>query len=223
MSEWWEMLASRATRTYSQYGEDGVLQAIFEAVGTTSKYLVDIGAGDGIKLSNTRVFLERGWHGARFDVGYAADVYQERITAENVCDILAKYNVPVELDLLSLDIDGIDWYVLRALLRVYSPRVFVCEVNPTIPAEPCVTVVYDPAFAFGENNYFGGSLGAFSQLARAHDYMLIYVHEAINAFFLRRDVATGIVHPDVRFETRPSWPVDPYKRPWHLITEEEYH
>jgi len=219
---WSNVLAASTRKVYSQYGEDGVIQRIFADLGTTNRYLVDIGAGDGFKLSNTKILLEAGWHGARFDVAYGADVFQERITAENVCDVLAKYNVPGEFDFLSLDIDGIDWYVLRAILRSYRPRVFVCEVNPTIPAEPPVTIAYDPAFVFPQCAYFGASLGAFHRLGTVHGYTLVYVHECINAFFVRNDLLPSGVKLSINFKTRASWGPDRLKRPWHLITETEY-
>ena len=214
---WLDTLAGAARIVYSQTGEEGVLEAIFAAVGTTSKYLVDIGAGDGTALSNTRLFLEAGWHGARFDANYAGDVYQERITAENVCDVLAKYNVPAEFDLLSLDIDGIDWYVLRSLLRVYAPRVFVCEINNTYPADPPHAVVYDPAMGPQTSDYFGATLGAYRRLAEFRGYLLVHCLPW-NAFFVRRELLPEGIVPRVLWAPRPSWPRDPLYRPWQPIT-----
>jgi len=218
----WRDPADMFHRVYSQSGEEGVLETIFNNIGETSRYLVDIGAGDGMKLSNTRLFLERGWHGARFDANYAGDVNQERITAENVCDVLAKYNVPCDFDLLSLDIDGIDWYVLRSILRSdYRPRVICCEINSTLPAEPPVAVVYDPAFVFSECAYYGASLDAFRRLAKAHGYRLVHVQAHLNAFFVRSELVPDDAVIEVDFEQTQYWPPDPKQRPWHLLTDEE--
>ena len=210
-------------RVFSQTGEEGVLEALFANIGETNRCLVDIGAGDGKILSNTRLLLERGWHGARFDVAYAADVYQARIAAENVCDVLAKYNVPAEPDLLSLDIDGIDWYVLRALYRGgYRPRVICCEINSTLPAEPPVAIVYNPAHGFDETNYYGASLGAYRRLCEAHGYRLVYVHFALNAFFVPCELIPRDAVIEWEFEPVQCWPTDPKGRPWHLLGDAEY-
>ena len=208
---------------YSQTGEEGVLEALFANIGETNRYLIDIGAGDGVKLSNTRLFLERGWRGARFDVAPSGDVHAARITAENVCDVLAERNVPGEPDLLSLDIDGSDWWVLRAMLRGgYCPRVICCEINSTLPAEPPVTIPYNPMHAFDETAYYGASLGAYRRLCEAHGYRLVHVRFALNAFF----VPSELIPPDavIEWEFTPvqCWPVDPKGRPWHLLGDEEY-
>lgn len=219
MTTWVEELTNAARQVYSQTGEEGVLEAIFAAVGETNRHLVDIGAGDGTALSNTRLFLEQGWHGARFDAAYAGDVSQARITAENVCDVLAKYNTPGEFDLLSLDIDGIDWYVLRALLRGgYAPRVIVCEVNNALPPEPAQAIAYDPAFVFGNNAYFGATVAAYRLLGEAHGYVLAHVRH-FNAFLVRADLVPADAAPQLNHVIYSGWPPDP--RPWVQITAED--
>lgn len=219
MTTWVDTLGSKTRRVYSQTGEEGILEAIFAAVGTTNRHLVDIGAGDGTALSNTRLFLEAGWHGARFDAAYAGDVNQARITAENVGDVLAKYNTPGEFDLLSLDIDGFDWYVLRALLRGgYAPRVIVCEVNNAIPAEPALAIAYDPGFVFANNAYFGATVAAYRLLGAVHGYALAHVHH-FNAFLVRAELMPFGATPVINHVLYAGWPPDP--RPWVPITIED--
>jgi len=212
---WVDGLIDTGRVIYSQTGEEGVIDAILKAIGTESRYLVDIGAGDGKTLSNTRFLLEQGWHGARFDVAYAADVHQHRITAENVCDVLAKYNVPGEFDLLSLDIDGVDWYVLRAILGSYAPRVIVCEVNNAKPASPPLAVQYDPEMVFHDTEYFGATVSAYEMLCKAFGYTLVYVRH-FNAFFVRAELAPPDTEYIDEFQQSSIWPPDP--RPWVPIT-----
>jgi hypothetical protein len=77
-------LSTCARTVYSQTGEEGVLEAIFSTVGETNRYLVDIGAGDGSTLSNTRLFLDRDWTGTRFDIVPHGDVHRAMVTAENI-------------------------------------------------------------------------------------------------------------------------------------------
>jgi len=218
MTTWVEELTNAARQVYSQTGEEGILEAIFAEVGVTNRYLIDIGAGDGTALSNTRLLLEAGWRGARFDAAYAGDVHQERITAENVCDTLAKYNVPGEFDLLSLDIDGFDWYVLRALLREYQPRVVLCEVNNALPAEPPLAIAYDPGFVFADNAYFGATVAAYRLLGAAHGYALAHVHH-FNAFLVRRELMPPGAAPVINHVVYAGWPPDP--RPWVPIAAED--
>jgi hypothetical protein len=223
---WIENLAGLSKGTarsvYSQNGEEGVLEAIFAGIGETNRFLVDIGAGDGVALSNTRLFIERGWTGARFDVKNGEGVHQECVTAENVSSLLAKYRVPRDFDLLSLDIDGVDWWVLRSILRGgYYPRVMCVEVNPGLPAEPPVAIEYDPAFVNSADDYFGASLSAFIMLAESYGYTLVHLPH-FNAFFVRsellpEDAAASVAH----WKVYPCWPPDKQHRPWHPITEDD--
>ena len=117
----------------------------------------------------------------------------------------------------SLDIDGIDWYVLRSLLRVYAPRVFVCEINNTYPADPPHAVVYDPAMGPQTSDYFGATLGAYRRLAEFRGYLLVHCLPW-NAFFVRRELLPEGIVPRVLWAPRPSWPRDPLYRPWQPIT-----
>ena len=219
---WSDALKAAARKGWSQYGEEGVIARLLADLGTTNRYLVDIGAGDGATLSNTKALLDAGWRGARFDIAAAGDVRQERVTAENICDLCARDNAPAEPDLLSLDIDGVDWYVLRALLRGgYRPRAMCVEVNPCLPAEPAVVVAYDPVFRFTDCDYFGGSLAAYRALAAAYGYACVYVHMSINAFLVPRELLPIGAKLSIEFTRRASWPRDPRGRPWHVIGPED--
>lgn len=213
--------ADTAHCVYSQNGEEGVLEAIFAGIGETNRVLVDIGAGDGIALSNTRLFIENGWAGARFDMKNGEGVHRECITAENVAALLAGYHVPTDFDLLSLDIDGVDWWVLRAVLRGgYRPRVMCVEINPGIPADPAVAIEYDPLFVNRGDDYFGASLSAFVSLGKRYGYTLVHLPH-YNAFFVRSDLVPEGAPTEFPWRVYDCWPRDPQHRPWHLITEED--
>jgi hypothetical protein len=210
-------LSTCARTVYSQTGEEGVLEAIFSTVGETNRYLVDIGAGDGSTLSNTRLFLDRDWTGTRFDIVPHGDVHRAMVTAENIGALLAEHVAPHAFDLLSLDIDGIDWYVLRALLREgYRPRVFVCEINNSLPAEPPLVIAYDPTHVFNDSDYFGASLGAYRRLAEAYGYVLVHCLPW-NAFFVQRELLDGRL-TEVEWSPQATWPADPLFRPWRVVT-----
>ncbi|MGI0060808.1 MAG: class I SAM-dependent methyltransferase, partial [Nitrosotalea sp.] len=112
---------------FSQNGEDGILDAIFKKIGTTNNYYVEFGVEDGSQC-NTRFLRERrDWKGLMMDGGDCNTPFikKEFITAENVNSLFEKYKVPDEFDLLSIDIDGNDYWVWKALDKHYRPRVMV--------------------------------------------------------------------------------------------------
>ena len=124
-------------KRYTQNGEAGVLAEIFARVGVTNRYCVEFGCEDASEC-NTAFLLEHGWQGLLMDPGGLsrnpwAVVRKELVTAENVNDLFQKYGVPEAFDLLSIDIDGNDYWVWRAI--TYRPRVVVIEYNAHVPPQ----------------------------------------------------------------------------------------
>jgi hypothetical protein len=201
-------------KKYSQTGEEGVLLSLFERIGTTNNYLVDFGAGDGFSLSNSQYLLEQGWTGLRMDGNAGNDVKSEFITAENIVGLFEKYGVPIEFDLLCLDIDGNDYWVLKALLSKYSPRAIVLEVNGCLPVGIAQTVEYNPSFSYGGDDYYGASYLAFQRLCSG--YTIVYNQQNLNLFLVRNDVV-GDITPDTQelctpyhsHNTEGVWVIDP--------------
>jgi hypothetical protein len=181
---------------YSQNGEDGVIEKIFKLIGTSSKYYLEFGGHDGITASNSRRLRRQfGWTGLLLDGGYenpAINLYKEYITAENINELFAKYNVPGNLDFLSIDIDYNDFYVWKALDKKYQPRLIVVEYNAThLPFEDKV-VEYSPMFSGDATNYYGASILAFYNLGRSKGYSLVYAEkQGVNLFFVRDDLVSG--------------------------------
>lgn len=170
----------------SQNGEDGVLAAIFGAIGVTNRYVVEFGAENGTECNSANL-LRQGWSGLLLDADDhpGTTVRREFITAENVNDVFAKHGIPREFDLLSIDIDGNDYYVWRALNN--RPRVVVIEYNASMPPELSRAIVYDPKFKWDNTDYFGASLRALAELADRKGYELVYCERAGgNAFFIAR-------------------------------------
>lgn len=179
-------------KVYSQFGEDGILEAIFDRIGTGNKRFVEFGVEDGAEC-NTRRLKELGWSGLWMDgAGDGQEVQREFVTAENINALFEKYQVPFEFDLLSIDIDGNDLWVWRSLDARYRPRVVVIEYNATISPSLNRTVAYDPEFVWDKTDYFGASLRALDELARRKGYGLVCCNKmGVNAFFLREDVRKG--------------------------------
>lgn len=178
-------------RTFSQNGEDGVIAAIFDAIGTTNRFVVEFGAGVGGEECNTRLLIEQGWTGLRMDgveQPEPTDVRQEFITAENINDLFTTYDVPDEFDLLSIDIDSNDYWILRAIEERYRPRVIVMEYNASLGPTARTTIPYDPTYVWDVSSYYGASLAALASVAAARGYSLIGCeHLGINCFFVRDD------------------------------------
>jgi hypothetical protein len=177
-------------RFYSQNGEDGILKIIFDRIGSKNRFCVEFGVRDG-KECNTRYLIEKkGWSFLQMDCGDhdAQQIKKEKITAENINSLFEKYEVPVEFDLLSIDIDSYDYWVWKAI-NGYSPRVVVMEYNASIPPSRSLTVPYDSNMSWDGSDYFGASLLALARLGTSKGYTLICCEsEGINAFFVRNDL-----------------------------------
>lgn len=175
---------------YSQFGEDGIIEKVFEIIGTSSKICVEFGAWDGFYFANTANLWTNGWQGILIEADsrkYQALVrnvedhncicIRERVTssgANTIEQILQRAEVDQTIDLLSIDIDGDDYYIFESL-KTLRPRVIICEYNPTIPAE---LELIPP-----RNNYFGCSVSALVSLAEEKGYKLVALTDA-NCIFV---------------------------------------
>lgn len=216
---------------YSQNGEDGIIHAIFAMIGTTNKFCVEFGATNGRTMSNTLYLREqKGWTGLLMEGNTQpenSDVQQEFVTAENVEDLFAKYNVPEEFDLLSIDIDGNDYWIWKAI-KNYKPRVIVIEYNASFPWEESKTIAYNPTFRWNKTDYMGATLQALVKLGKEKGYKLIATDSCgVNAFFVQKNLINGkfnvsleekLYHPAAyKGKTGNKHPADTSNRPWVYI------
>ena len=176
---------------YSQYGTECIIKNIFEKIGLVHKSLVDLGAGDGMYLSNTRIFVESGWNACLIDGNGTGEngVKKAFITRENILSLIE--GTPNEFDLLSIDLDGNDIYILEEILTHYSPRLIVSEVNGSINPEKSLTIPYNAAHEWENDNHYGYSLAARHKLAQKFGYTIICNHLNLNLFYLRNDILFG--------------------------------
>lgn len=204
-------LSAAEVRVFSQNGEDGVLAEIFSRIGTTNQFFVEFGVQDGLQC-NTRFLMEvLGWSGVYFEpnpqtfsrladrLANRADVltFQETVTPENANAVFARVGVPTEPDLLSIDIDGQDYWVWEAL-DDYRPRVVIIEYNSKLPAEARLVETKGLAWE-GVTPFYGASLGALSALGDRMGYSLVHAELAgVNLFFVRKDVAQPFEIPPLR-------------------------
>jgi hypothetical protein len=211
---WYYNLHTHVKKIYSQCGEEGMIDFIFKNITPTNKVAVEFGAGNGINLSNTRNLIQNhGWKGVLWDVDPqgAPDVHKEIITADNVNALLKKYKVPKDFDLLSLDIDGIDYYVWKAM--TYKPKVVILECNAAITPSIPLAVPYDEKHVFENSDWFGASFMAYRNLSNAKGYIHVGTVSNMNMFFIREDLLpAGSMNTSVVVTEAHGWPRDPKNR-----------
>src|ERR1035437_3046107 len=161
---------------YSQCGEQLILEQLINKIKLTkNKFAIEFGASDSSIFSNTK-FLEEKYNCQRllFDIEPKADnVYKVKITSKNINYIFSVYQVPRDFDLLSIDIDGMDYWVLNALDTItYRPNIIIIEYNPQL--EGCITVEENDNYIFDGTIYHGASYLAMCRLAISKNYIPIY-------------------------------------------------
>lgn len=222
-------------RVYSQHEEDGLLLYLLARIGVGAGGCVEIGAGDGTENNTANLIVNHLFTGLLVDGGkghgrIADDFYrskqnsrfwppefrEEWVTAENVDGIIAsaKKVTTESVRLLSIDVDGNDYWVWRAITGI-TPEIVVVEMNHLWGMRAAVTVPYDPRFVAESDGhgfgYAGASLPAFLKLADEKGYGFVGTNRfATNAFFVRRDAMQGAAlldadpsrcfdHPRARF------------------------
>ena len=190
---WLEDLSRFEARKYSQNGEDGVLFELFNRFGVTNKCYVEIGASDGVEC-NSRFFRELyGWTGVMIDSNnedHSIHLYKAYVTSENVVAVLNNLGVPNTFDLLSLDIDMNDYWVLKSILesKNFFPRLVVVEVNAALGPNISKAVSYGPDNTWQGDTYHGASVLAFAKLM-SNNYTLVYCEaNGVNCFFVANSV-----------------------------------
>lgn len=192
-------------QVYSQWGEDGIIDWLINKFPEISKSFLEIGT-ENYKESNTRFLLSNNnWNGFLIEADKAAvkDIKSQRIfwkhnlrvenefiTKDNINVIVKKINVPKKLGLLSLDIDGVDYWILNNL-SFLKPSIVVCEYNSLFGQKKSVTVPYKKNFIRSEEHYsnlfYGASIKAFIDMMKKKNYFFIGTNSAgNNAFFIEK-------------------------------------
>ncbi len=193
---------------YSQAEEDGMIHEVFRRIGTTNRKFVEFGCGDGLE-NNTTYLLLTGWSGLWLDgspnnmsiinrefapymrTGRLQAV-QAFLTRENINALIGGAGFSDEIDLLSIDIDGNDYWLWEAL-EVVRPRVVIIEYNAVFRPPHKMVQPYDQSYTWNSSNYFGASLKALESLGTRKGYCLVGCSFAgTNAFFVRQDLVADL-------------------------------
>ncbi len=216
------------SKTYSQNDEDGIIAAIFEDIPPASRYFVEFGvgpaAGDpsyshGLE-GNCVLLRQQGWRGLMMDGGDhppELEVKREFVSPMNVNTLFRKHGVPESVDIISIDVDGQDFWIWMACQ--YRPTLFILEYNRNFisPLE-AFTVDFNPQHVWDGTRYYGASLGAFMKLGADKGYTLV-CENGVNAFFVRTDrISNAADFMHIGFvEAAEQHPTDKRNRTWVAI------
>ena len=204
---------------FSQFEEDGILLYLFAVLGTSNRVFVDIGSGDGINSNCANLAIKLGWHGLFIDGNenniqkgrayysqhrdtwaYPPKFVQAMVQRENINEIIANAGFQGEVDLLSIDIDGNDYWIWDAL-TVISPRVVIVETHVEFGLNNIV-VPYDKDYVYPGRHpvYHGASPVAMAKLARTKGYRLVGANNyGFNTIYVKNGHGDDLI-PEVSVE-----------------------
>lgn len=200
-------LESSQYQVFSQWGEDGMLQYLINAVVIENEIFVEFGVQNYTE-SNTRFLLmEENWvglliEGSKEHVSYIKNdpiywrynlkVDNKFVTMENIDNILERNGISGDIGVLSIDVDGNDYWIWSGIETI-SPAIVIVEYNSRFGYKKAVTVPYNPSFIREKehysNIYYGASVRALCMLADSKGYEFVGANTAgNNAFFVRKDL-----------------------------------
>lgn len=193
-------------QVYSQWGEDGIIQFLLNNLEIERKIFVEFGV-ESYKQANTRFLLvNNNWAGLVIDgsdeniakikndriyYNYNLKAVKSFVTKDNINTLLATNGLAGEIGLLSIDIDGNDYWIWDAIDTI-SPVIVIAEYNYRFGSNAAVTIPYEEDFERAKAHYsmiyFGSSLKALCLLAEKKGYAFVgCCSNGVNAFFVRKD------------------------------------
>ena len=192
---------------FSQNGEDGILDILRKQLSSSNRYFIEIGSSDGIENNSAWLVVAEKYNGIMIEgnpklvehanqvvVGYSigAECHNIFVTRENVQELksMAFHHDP---DVFSLDIDGNDYYIAKAILEGgFRPKIFVVEYNSVYGPDRSVTVEYREDFEFAAAHptqlYYGVSISGWRKFFESRGYRFVTVdRNGVNAFFVDPD------------------------------------
>lgn len=207
-------------RVFSQFEEDGKLLYIFSILGMNKKQFIEIGSDDGVNSNSANLYFNFGWRGLFIDGNpksidrgkyfyskyphpwfHAPKFICEKVKRENVNHLIESAGIQGEIGLLSIDIDGNDYWVWDAL-TIVSPQVVIIETHVEFGMNNIV-VPYDSNYVYPGKHpiYHGASPIAMKKLAEKKGYRLVGANDlGFNFIFVRNDLAADLI-PEVSVES----------------------
>lgn len=213
-------------QVFSQSNEDGLIQYLINQIDIPHKTFIEFGVENYTECNTKFLLLHNNWSGLIMDSSkeyimslkksslywrhdiVAKDAF---VTKDNINDLIRDRGFDKEVGILSIDIDGNDYWIWKAIDCI-SPCIVICEYNPIFGADIEVSIPYQPNFyrtnAHFSNLYWGASLGAYVRLGKEKGYKLVCINKlGHNAFFVKKDMGCSLP------ETPPNlaWRVAKYR------------
>lgn len=191
-------------KVYSQSDEDGIIEEIFNRIGTTNNKFIEFGVDNGLE-SNTHYLLLKKWYGLWIEgseknfneirrkfkpaiINKKLKVLNSFVNKDNINELISEGGMSGEIDFLSIDIDGNDIYVWENI-EIINPRVVCIEYNGKIPPSCDWVQPYNPNHIWNRTDYSGSSLKYINEIAKKRGYSLVGTNiSGVNAFFVRNDL-----------------------------------
>ncbi len=197
-------------KVFSQWGEDGIIQYIISRIDIPDKTFIEFGVESYIEANTRFLLMNNNWRGIVMDGSrkniekikrdriywrYEIHLIHSHITRNNINELIKRYTQSSDVGLLSIDIDGNDYWIWKEI-HVIQPRIVICEYNGLFGNQHAVTIPYQENFsrkkAHFSNLYFGASLSALCHLAHEKGYDFIGCNSnGNNAFFIRKDLSSA--------------------------------
>lgn len=177
---------------YSQNGEGLLLEYVFFKIGLGQRRFVDFGGGDGFYLSNTHHLRCLGW------IGFSVDIETGKFISLETLPELKDIYLSGKPELVSIDIDGNDYWILDDILNGYKPKVIIAEFNAMYTDSR--TIKYNPEHVWAGDSYYGFTFEAGVKLAEKHGYKVIFQIADMNMIMVRADLIEGLTIPPVTYK-----------------------
>jgi hypothetical protein len=225
---WWQAGDLRAfeRRVFSQNGEDGIIKELLRRIGVKHRYFVEFGVETGAECNCARLAREEEWAGllleasgemfSRLIENYRnhpkVRCHQTAVSSRNIEELLGQHQVPTDFDVLSIDIDGNDYWVWAAIQR-WQPRLVVIEYNAAYPPPVRWVMQENLEHRWDGTDYYGASLTSLATLGRDKGYALVATDSrGINAFFVRKE----LINTDDFVDTSVFYHYSPLNHPGML-------
>jgi len=193
---------------FSQNCEDGIIDYLASRINNPNRYFVEIGSSDGIENNTAWLAIAKKYSGIMIEGDKKQSLFSKELmeslnlsvecinmffTKDNIAELtkILLYNNP---DVLSLDIDGNDYYIAKAIIEIgLRPKIFVVEYNSVYGPDNSSTIIYREDFnvvkAHKTQLYYGISITGWKNFFKYHDYKFITVDKnGVNAFFVDKKV-----------------------------------
>ena len=172
-------------RVFSQSGEDGAIEAVFDRIGTTDKIYVEFGVGDCTECNSRNLRENKGWDVQRsllLDGGFEdaeINLHKAIFFPDNILGLFAEFGVPRHFDFLSVDTDSYDFFMLETILEAgYSPRAIMVEHNVNFEITEAKSILPpekgEPWQFWAGDTYMGMSLLAAKLLLQRFHYSVVW-------------------------------------------------